>query len=217
MDWTGHRDNHHSLNSVLLCVQVREAYLDTLEAIKNRRSIRKYKPDPVDDKTLNIVLEAARLAPSWSNTQCWKFIVVRDNILKAQLAESIQINPLMGRNPATKAFTTAPVVIVACAEKGVSGLFNGKTATEKGEWWFLFDVALAMENLVLAATSLGLGTVHVALFDALKVASILGVPDGYHVVEMTPLGYPEYQPDPRPRKSLSQIVFHEKFGKNAEI
>jgi nitroreductase len=186
--------------------------VDTLEAINNRRSVRKYKTDSVDDKTLETILEAARLAPSWSNTQCWKFIIVRDSELKAQLADTIQINPLMGRNPAVKAFTIAPVVIVACAEKGVSGLFNGKTATDKGEWWFLFDVALAMENLVLAATSLGLGTVHVALFDASKVAAILGVPDGYHVVEMTPLGYPEYQPEPRPRKNLSEIVFYEKFG-----
>lgn len=186
--------------------------MDTLEAIKNRRSIRKYKNDPVDEKTLETVLEAARLAPSWANTQCWKFIIVRDAGLKAQLAETIEINPTLGKNPAAKAFNTAPIVIVACAEKGISGLFNGKTATDKGEWWFMFDVAVAMENLMLAATALGLGTVHIALFDPQKVASILGIPDGYYVVEMTPLGYPEYQPDPRPRKELSEIVFHEKFG-----
>ncbi len=186
--------------------------MDTLEAIKNRRSIRRYKTDPVDDKTLDTVLEAARMAPSWSNTQCWKFIVVRDSSLKAQLADTIQVNPLMGKNPAAKAFTTAPVVIVACAEKGISGLFSGKKATDKGEWWFMFDIALAMENLMLAATSLGLGTVHVALFYASKVALILGVPEGYHVVEMTPLGYPEYQPDQRPRKGLQEIAYFEKFG-----
>lgn len=186
--------------------------MDTLEAIRNRRSIRKYKTDMVDDKTLEIILDAARLAPSWANTQCWKFIVVRDSGLKAQLAETIEINPVMGKNPAAKAFTTAPIVIVACAEKGISGLFQGKPATEKGEWWYMFDTALAMENLILAATSLGLGTVHVALFDTQKVASILGIPDEYHVVEMTPLGYPEYQPGPRPRKELPEIVFYDKFG-----
>jgi nitroreductase len=191
--------------------------METLDAIRNRRSIRRYKPEPVDDKTLEIVLEAARLAPSWSNTQCWRFIVIRDPAIKSQIAESIQINPNMGKNPAARAFSTAPVIIVACAEKKVSGLFNGKTVTDKGEWWFMFDVALAMENLVLAATSLGLGTVHVALFDTEKVASILGVPDGYSVVEMTPLGYPEYQPDARPRKELAEIVFLEKFGMGKAI
>jgi nitroreductase len=186
--------------------------MDTLEAIKNRRSIRKYKADPVDDATLNVVLDAARLAPSWANTQCWKFIVIRDNETKAKLASTIAPNPNLGSNPATKAIQTAPVVIVACAEKGVSGYFNGKTVTEKGEYWFLFDVAAAMQTLMLAATSLGLGTVHVGLFDANRVAAILNVPENHYVVEMTPLGYPEYQPGPRPRKELAEIVFHEKFG-----
>jgi nitroreductase len=186
--------------------------MDVIEAIKNRRSIRKYKSDPVDGKTVESVLEAARLAPSWANTQCWRFIVVRDNNTKAQIAETIVANPSLGSNPALNAIKTAPVLIIACAEMGTSGCFQGQTATDKGNGWMMFDVALAMENLVLAATSLGLGTVHVGLFDAQKVASILGVTDKFCVVEMTPLGYPEFQPNPRPRKELSEIVFNEKFG-----
>jgi nitroreductase len=186
--------------------------MDALEAIKNRRSIRKYKSDPVDDKTLETLLEAARLAPSWSNTQCWKFIVIRDAAAKAALAETVTPHPALGSNPATFAIRTAPVVIVACAQKAVSGFFNGQAATDKGEYWFMFDVALAMENLMLAATALGLGSVHVGLFDNRKVAQILGIPDDFCVVELAPLGYPEFQPNPRPRKALAEIVFHEKFG-----
>jgi nitroreductase len=186
--------------------------MDTIETIKNRRSIRKYKADPVDDKTLETVLDAARLAPSWSNTQCWRFIVVRDSGLKAQLAATLQSNPNLGNNPAAKAMSTVPVIIVACAEKGLSGYFNGKTYTDKGEYWFMFDVALAIENLMLAATSLGLGSVHIGLFDNKKVASILEIPANVHVVELIPLGYPEYQPNPRPRKELTEIAFQEKFG-----
>ncbi len=185
--------------------------MDVLEAIKTRRSIRKYKTDPVDDKTVEILLEAARLAPSWANTQCWKFIVIRDNATKLKIAETIADNPTLGSNPSLNAIKTAPVVIVACAEKGVSGGFQGKPSTDKGDWC-MFDVALAMQNLVLAATSLGLGTVHVGLFDARKVEALLGVPEKYCVVEMTPIGYPEFQPNPRPRKELAEIVFHEKFG-----
>ena len=186
--------------------------MDIFEAIKNRRSIRKYKTDPVDDKTLETVLNAARSAPSWSNTQCWKFIVVRDNSLKAQLAETLVADPALGNNPATNAIRTAPVVIVACAEKGISGFVHGKPSTDKGDSWYMFDIGLAMENLVIAATSLGLGTVHVGLIDSQKVASLLEVPDKYCVVEMTPLGYPEYQPNARPRKELKDILFHDKFG-----
>ncbi len=186
--------------------------MEVIEAIKNRRSIRKYKPDPVDDRTVETVLEAARLAPSWANTQCWRFIVVRDENTKTQIAETMAAHPSLGSNPAVNAIKTAPVLIVACAEMGISGYFQGQESTDKGNGWFMFDVALAMENLVLAATSLGLGTVHVGLFDAQKVASILGVSGNFCVVEMTPLGYPEFQPNPRPRKNMSEIVFYEKFG-----
>ena len=187
--------------------------METLETIKNRRSIRKFKTDPVDDNTLTTILDAARLAPSWSNTQCSRYIVIRSTETKASLADSILAHPELGNNPATKAIRTAPVVIVAIAEKGLAGYFNGKTATDKGEYWYMLDVGIAMENLVLAAADLGLGTVHVGLFDANRVAEILKIPENYYVVEMTPLGYPEYQPNPRPRKALEEIVYKEEFGK----
>jgi nitroreductase len=186
--------------------------MDVIEAIKNRRSIRKYKADPVDDKTVDTLLEAARLAPSWANTQCWRFIVVRETSIKTRIAETMAAHPSLGSNPASNAIKTAPVLIIACAEKGISGSFQGKVSTDKGDGWLMFDVALAMEHLVLTATALGLGTVHVGLFDARKVEEILGIPENFCVVEMTPLGYPEFQPNPRPRKSLSEIVYHERFG-----
>jgi nitroreductase len=186
--------------------------VDTLETIKSRRSIRKYKTDAVDEKALETILDAARLAPSWANTQCWKFIVIRDSGMKAKLAETLVVNPRLGNNPALNAIVTAPVVIVVCAEKRVSGCYQGNPLTDKGDAWYMFDIGLAMENLVLAAASLGLGTVHVGLFEAEKVTSLLEIPENYSVVEMTPLGYPEFQPNARPRKALEEIVFHEKFG-----
>lgn len=180
--------------------------MEVLEAIRSRRSVRRYKPDPVDDKTLELVLDAARLAPSWANTQCWRFIVVRDQGTKEKLAEALIFN-----NPAAKGVIGAPVVIVACAELGKSGYYDEKPASDKGDW-FMFDVAIAMQNLVLAAQAQGLGTVYIGLMDAQKVAAIVGVPEGFCVVAMTPLGYPERESGPRPRKELAEIIFHEKFG-----
>ncbi len=180
--------------------------MEVLEAIKTRRSIRKYQTTPVDDKTLEKVLEAARWAPSWSNTQCWRFVVVRDGEIKNKLADTLSDD-----NPAMDALKQAPVVIVACAELGKSGCSGGVPSTDKGDW-FMFDVALAMQNLVLAAHSLGLGTVHIGLFDAQEVARILGVPEGYCVVEMTPLGYPDQVRNPRPRKELPEIVCYDKWS-----
>jgi len=175
--------------------------MEVIEAIKTRRSIRKYKSEPVDDKTVELVLEAARWAPSWANTQCWRFIVVRNSDVKARLADALIA---VGDRPnrAADAIRQAPVAIVACAELGKSGYYfrePGGPATDKGDW-YMFDVALAMQNLALAAHSLGLGTVHVGAFDARKVAAILGVPTGFCVVEMTPLGYPDEQPEVKPGK-----------------
>lgn len=179
--------------------------MDVFEAIKNRRSIRRYKNTPVDDKTIETIMEAVRCSPSWANTQCWRFVVVRDNDIKNQLADTLSQG-----NPATQAIRTAPVVIVACAELGKAGYKSGEAKTDKGDW-FMFDTGIAMQDLVLAAYALGLGTVHVGLFDAKKAAEVLKVPDGYRVVEMTPLGYPDESPAARPRKALSEIVFQDRW------
>jgi nitroreductase len=189
--------------------------MDVIEAIKTRRSIRKYQSRPVDDANLNIVLEAARLAPSWKNNQCWRFVVVRDVVIKSRLADTlISMSPVSRTAVAIK---QAPVLIVACAEIGKSGYDYrqpDKPRTDKGVWWYMFDIGVAMQNLVLAARALGLGTVHIGEFDAGKAAEILHVPSGFCVVAMTPLGYPDEQPEAKPRKELSEIVFCDDFGAN---
>ncbi len=185
--------------------------MEVLETIKTRRSIRKYKSTPVDEQTLELILDAARWAPSWANTQCWRFIVVQNSRIKNRVADTLGLTKDDAPNPALEAIKQAPLLIVACAELGKSGCREGNPLTDKGDW-FMFDVALAMQNLALAAHSLGLATVHVGLFDAKKAANILKVPQGYCVVEMTPLGYPDQERTPRPRKELSEIVFYDKFG-----
>jgi nitroreductase len=188
-----------------------EAVMDLMQAIKERRSVRRYRPDPVSDHAVNAVLEAARWAPSWANTQCWRFVVVQDAETKEKLAGAV-ISPVPGReNRAGAAIRSAPVVIVACAELGRSGYYKGQRATDKGDW-FMFDVALAMQNLTLAAHAAGLGTVHVGLFDAKEVGRVVGVPEGVVVVEMTPLGYPDEKPAAPMRKELPEVVFREHFG-----
>ena len=188
--------------------------MELMEAIKGRRSIRRYTSKPVDDKTLNTILEAARQAPSWANTQCWRFIVVRDSQIRNKLADT-GIEMAQGKpNWAAEAMRITPIAIVACAEMRKSGYYIKEPkgpVTDKGDW-YMYDVALAMQNLTLAAHALGLGTVNIGAFDTIKAAEILGVPEGYAVVSMTPLGYPDEEPNPRPRKELAEIVFYDKFG-----
>ena len=183
--------------------------MDVFEAVKDRRSIRLYQDTPVARDVLKQILEAARWAPSWANTQCWRFIVVSDAQIKARIAELFSFNRAAG------AIVQAPLLIVSCAETGKTGFMQGQKASDKNEW-FMFDVASALQNLTLVAHALGLGMVHIGNFDAPQVASLLGVPPGFQVVIMTLLGYPSEVPVPPPRKELHEIVFGEKFGEELE-
>jgi nitroreductase len=180
--------------------------MELLQAIKGRRSVRKYKPAPVKDEDLNAILEAGRWAPSWANTQCWQFIVVRNPEVKAGLSQAC---PVGKRWVAT--VRDAPVVLVACAELGKSGFYQGEAATNKGDW-YMFDAALATQNMVLTAHSLGLGTVCIGWFDAERAAEVVEVPKHIAVVALLPIGYPDEEPKAPPRKELSEMVFYDRYG-----
>ena len=162
--------------------------MDFMEVVKKRRSIRRYKPDPVPEDLLSQILEAARLAPSAGNRQPWHFIIVRDEDKKKHLG----IPPWASE---------APIVIVGCAD----------TET-RGEPTCFIDVAIAFEHIVLAAANFGLGTCWIGRLgrdEAIK--ETLGIPEHIRVIAVTPLGYPDETPSPKPRKELSEIVHHDKF------
>jgi len=178
--------------------------MDLMEAIKGRRSIRKYKPDPVPEGAFRTLVEAVRWAPSWANTQCWELIVVKDPKIKSELAGA-----LPKTNSALSPMTEAPLVIVLCGKKGVSGFKKGEAVTVKGDW-LMFDTGIAMQILCLTAHSLGLGTVIVGMFDHKKVEEILGIAQSVEVVAMTPLGYPATEGIAPKRKEPSEFVFYEK-------
>jgi nitroreductase len=166
--------------------------LELMDAIRSRRSIRKYKPDPVSDDVLRNVLEAARLAPSWANRQCWRFVVVKDKEKRKKITM---------RDWAAE----APVVIVGCADPTASG-------TKFNQQYYMLDMGIAMEHLMLAATELGLGTCWIGgQFDEPTVKRVLNIPEGLRVVALTPLGYPDEKPEAKPRKSLSEIVSVDSF------
>jgi nitroreductase len=174
--------------------------MDLYEALEGRRSIRRYTTDPVSDEVLQKLLHAARLAPSWSNKQCWRFIIVREQSRKKKLAAS-----LPDGNPCKRALAEAPVVIVLCADPQASGRADGKD-------YYLLDAGLAMQQLMLAAHAEGLGTCWVAWFEEAAAREACQVPPPYRVVALTPLGVPARRPSPRPRKELGEIVFHEEWG-----
>lgn len=181
--------------------------MDSMQAIKERRSVRSYKPDPIPEEKLRKVLEAVQWAPSWANTQCWEVIVVKDAAIKKQLAETLPAG-----NPSREAIVQAPITLAVIGIKGRAGFYKGAAATDKGDW-YMFDCGLATQNLCLAAHAEGLGTVIVGLFDAPKAAKVLQVPEEKAVVIITPLGLPEKVPSPPRRKEIEEFLYHEAYGK----
>jgi nitroreductase len=163
------------------------------KVLKKRRSVRRYKADPVPRESILKILEAARIAPSAAHRQPWHFIVVEDAEVRAKLARS--------QAWAAK----APVIVVAFADE------------EASPSWCSNDVGIAFEHLVLAATDLGLGTCWMGLTrrDA-EIRELLRTPESLKVVAMTPLGVPDEEPAPKERKTLEEIVSWETYGKQTE-
>jgi len=150
--------------------------MDFFELVKQRRSVRKYIDRAVEPELLEQVMMAAQSAPSWKNGQCWRFIVVTAPELKKQIIglTSVFNQTWLG---------TEYAIIVACGNPDESGFRNG-------QHYYLVDVAIALQNMVLAATALGLGTCWIGSFDEDKLKYLLKIPPAYRIVALTPLGYP---------------------------
>ncbi len=170
--------------------------MSAYEVILKRRSIRKYKPEPIGREALLKILEAARQAPSAGNRQPWYFIVVRDPELKREVAKAC-----------------ASQMFIADADVVVVGV-SDPTRSPK---WHDRDIMIAMEHIALVATELGLGTCWIGAFDEERVKKLLGVPEELRVVALMPVGVPAESPGPRPRRPLEEIAFLDKFGRKLEL
>ncbi len=199
--------------------------LTTKEAIERRRSIRKFKPDPVPEEYIIELLNAARLAPSGCNAQPWRFKIVKEQQIKSKLVHAAYDQSFIANTP---------VVIVCCAD--VQGYLNGtisgsqdlgkdgtiedrivdvlhrKTAqmmadniAEIGSR-IAVNVAIAMEHIVLRALDFGLGTCWVRLLDGKKINKIFGWDENIYVVALLPIGFPAEFPEQRHRLDVNDII-----------
>ncbi len=171
--------------------------MKVLDVIQKRRSVRKYKEDPIPEKAFRRVLEAARLAPSGKNFQPWKFIIVKDKALKEKLAQASAGQFFMAE---------APIIIVGCG-------FPDNCYAHMGRYmksWSV-DVTIALEHLILQAQEEGLGTCWIGSFEEEEVKAILNIPENVKVLALTPLGYPDEIPRFRRRKSLDEIISYDRF------
>jgi len=199
--------------------------LTTKEAIEQRRSIRRFKSDPLPDEVINALLDAARLAPSGCNAQPWRFRVVTDTETKHRLAQAAYDQPFIAG---------APVVLVCCADiKGyLDGMVSGtedlgrvgavedrvakiilraadtmkSIPLEQIGPRIAFNVAIAVEHIALRALDFGLGSCWVRLLDEQMIKGIFGWDENIHVVCLLPLGYPDEAPMQRKRRTVEEIL-----------
>jgi len=169
--------------------------MDVFTAISQRSSVRAYKTTDVEEDKLKKVLEAARLSPSASNRQDWKFILIRNKETKKKLAKAAFGQSFIGE---------APVVIVACGT-------DSKAIMACGQSTHTVDVSIACAFMILRAYELGLGTCWIGAFKEDEAKKILIIPEPVRVVAMIPLGYPNEPPSQKSRKSLNQIICFEKY------
>ena len=160
---------------------------ETLETMWKRRSVRKYKSDPIPDDDLNLILEAARRAPTGGNRQKWRMVVVADPDMRKKTAEACSRQMWMA---------DAAVILCMVTEPG-EGKVNG---------------TIVLDHAILAATSLGYGTCWVGAYDEGKVKEVLGIPADYGIVCLTPVGVSSEVPAARPRKEPSELFMKEQFG-----
>ena len=170
--------------------------MDVMEAIKRRCSVRNYQDRPVEEEKLKSILEAARLAPSASNRQEWRFIVVRDKVSRQRLMKAAKNQTFVGE---------APVVVACCAVTDNHVICCGQLC-------YPIDVAIAIEHMVLKAAEEGLGTCWIGAFYEEQVKVILDIPKDIRVVELLTLGYPDkpclmY----KDRLNLKKVVMYEKW------
>jgi len=169
--------------------------------IRGRRSIRRFLDTPVEPEKLRACLEAARIAPSAHNVQPWRFVVVDDPELKDRLAAAA----FSGIYSSTKFAAKAPVILVLLARPGNAVVRLGSKI--QGVPYYLLDIGIAGEHVVLQAEELGLATCWVGWFDYRQVRKLLKIPGSFKLVAMMPVGYAEKRPTREPpRKTLEEIV-----------
>ncbi len=161
-----------------------------IDIIFERRSIRSFKKDPVQDDVLLKIIKAAQYAPSSWNRQPWRFIVIRDKSKLKRISEIL---------PYGKFLSNVPMAIAIISSEKESDLW-------------LVDGSVATENLMLAAENYGLGTCWIAESDNDEIKKMMDIPNDFHIITITPIGYPERKTKPPNRKSIEEILFKEKFG-----
>ena len=171
------------------------------ECIETRRSIRKYRPDPVDHSLLESIVALASYSPSWKNTQITRYTAVEDSSLLNEIAD--KYTPDYN----SKIIRQAPMLMAVTFIKGRSGFErDGSYSTKKEDRWQMFDVGAACQTFCLAAKEKGLGTVIMGIFDEDGISELLHIPEEQELAALIAIGWPDIDPDAPKRKSTEELL-----------
>lgn len=207
-------------------------YQSFLELVQRRRSIRVFTADPVPDELVDQVIEAARWAPSGTNSQPWEFVVVRDQEMKERIAGLVKPQlylahdaemtrpedmrwPSAARPVTDPSWKDAPVLVVVCGDQRTKKSYPLFAQLARGDSIFASSLANAFLNMTLAATALGLGshwataTSHPSVMPMIMEA--LGIPDDFVIYDTLVLGYPAIEPKPRIVRSREEITHRDRY------
>ena len=175
--------------------------MNVTECIKTRRSIRKFKPDPVDHSIIDSVVSSASYSPSWKNTQITLYTAVEDPSLLREIAD--RFTPDYNSN----IIRQAPVLMAVTLVKGRSGFErDGSFSTKKGDRWQMFDAGAACQTFCLAARDKGLGTVIMGIFDEDGITELLHIPEDQELAALIAVGWPDIDPDAPKRKTVGDLL-----------
>lgn len=175
------------------------------DCILGRRSIRKFKADPVSHELISELVETASYSPSWKHTQITRYIAV-EGALKEKIArECSSLYP-----PNGDIISSAPVLIAVTIIKNRSGFErDGSFSTPKGNGWQMYDAGIASQSFCLAAYEKGLGSVILGLYDQEPAESLLQLPEDRELVALIPIGYPDETPVAPRRKPVEELLSYQ--------
>lgn len=176
--------------------------MNAKDCIKERRSIRKFKADPVDHALLSEIVETASYAPSWKHTQIARYIAVEGDLKNKIAAQCTDAYPRNG-----EIIAQAPMLIAVTFLTGRSGFErDGSFSTSKGSFWQSYDAGIATQTFRLAAWDKGIGSVIMGIFDEAKAARLLNLPEGRELAALIPVGYPDEAPAAPRRKPAEELL-----------
>lgn len=177
--------------------------MELKQCIETRRSVRRFRKDPVPQETLRELIRLASYAPSWKNSQTVRWLPVTDRALLQRLAAG----PALGHPGNQGILESCPLLLIETCISGRSGFErDGSYSTPKGDRWEMFDAGVAAQTLCLAAHDMGLGTVIMGAIDTVAVAETVGLDSTRTVSCMIAVGYPDQQPLMPKRKTVDELL-----------